>query len=434
MKKDLNIKVKHLTRVEGHGNIVVDMKNGVLQKAQLDIVEAPRFFEAMLKGRNFHEVAIITSRICGICSLGHQMSSLKATEDALGLEISKQTEILRRILVDGATFQSNTLHSLFLAAPDFLNVGSVFPLVNTHKDVVLAALRLKRLANDIGDLISGRAIHPISCVPGGFTSIPSEENLKKLRDTMATEGLKDATFIVDVVASLADKIPVFERETEYISVKSDQEYGFYDGAICSSDSGNYGRDKYLDVTNEFVVPHSSSKHAKFNRSSYMVGALARFNNSYDQLRPLGKEVAAKLGLSAPNFNPYMNTVAQVVEVANCIDNTIMLIDELLENGIKNEKPNQTPTKYGRGYGITEVPRGILFHDYTYNRQGNIEKANCIIPTGQNLANIDDDMKKLVPEIIDEGKEKITHKLEMLVRAYDPCISCSVHMLDVEFIE
>ena len=166
----------------------------------------------------------------------------------------------------------------------------------------------------------------------------------------------------------------------------------------------------------------------------MVGALARFNNNAGQLKPLAKEVAAKLGLKAPNYNPYMNTVAQVIEVAHCLENTVELLDQLLSVGIKNEKPNQQPTKYGRGFGSTEVPRGILFHDYTYNKQGNIEAANCIIPTGQNLANIDDDMKKLVPEIIDEPKEKIIHKLEMLVRAYDPCISCSVHMLEVEFIE
>ena len=111
-----------------------------------------------------------------------------------------------------------------------------------------------------------------------------------------------------------------------------------------------------------------------------------------------------------------------------------MIDELLDRGIKNEKPNQEPTKYGRGIAATEVPRGILFHDYTYDRKGLIEKANCIIPTGQNLANIDDDMKKLVPEVIEESKEDITKKLEMLVRAYDPCISCSVHMLNVDFVE
>jgi coenzyme F420-reducing hydrogenase alpha subunit len=202
----------------------------------------------------------------------------------------------------------------------------------------------------------------------------------------------------------------------------------------SSDSGVYPVEKYEDITNEFIVPHSTSKHAKFNRSSYMVGALARFNNSHKLLLPKAREVAKKLGLAAPNYNPYMITVAQVVEVAHCIESMIVHINTLLDQGIKEEKPNQEPTQYGRGIATTEVPRGILFHDYTYNRQGLIEKANCIIPTGQNLANIDDDMKKLVPEVIEEPKDAITRKLEMLVRAYDPCISCSVHMLDVKFIE
>jgi sulfhydrogenase subunit alpha len=433
MSKDLHINVHHLTRVEGHGNIVVDMKNGILEKAQLDIVEAPRYFEAMLKDRHFLEAAIITSRICGICSLGHQMTSLKATEDALGLEISEQTLRLRKILVDGATFQSNILHALFLATPDFLNVGSVFPLVNTHKEVVLAALQLKKLANDIGTALSGRAIHPISCVPGGFTKLPDEATLIDLKERLEGEGTKNLNFALDVFASLAPEIPVFERETEYISVFSDQEYGLYDGDICSSDSGNYPVEKYLDVTNEFVVPHSSSKHAKFNRSSYMVGALARFNNSYKLLNASGQAAAKKLGLEAPCYNPYYNTVAQMVEVAHCVQSAIDHIDYLLNTGIVEEEPNQEPTKYGRGFGLTEVPRGILFHDYEYDRKGKIVAANCIIPTGQNLANIDDDMKKLVPEIIDKPKEKITHHLEMLVRAYDPCISCSVHMLDVDFI-
>jgi len=151
------------------------------------------------------------------------------------------------------------------------------------------------------------------------------------------------------------------------------------------------------------------------------------------LKKEAKDVAAKLGLTAPNYNPYMNTIAQVVEVVHCVVDTLELINTLLEKGIKTEKPNQEPTKYGRGIATTEVPRGILFHDYTYNRQGSIEAANCIIPTGQNLANIDDDMKKLVPEIIDESKDNITHKLEMLVRAYDPCISCSTHFLKVKWL-
>ncbi|HHJ53769.1 MAG TPA: Ni/Fe hydrogenase subunit alpha [Caldithrix abyssi] len=434
MSRNLNINVHHVTRVEGHGNIVVDVKNGVLRKAELDIVEPPRFFEAMMKGRSFLEAAIITSRICGICSLGHQMTSLKATEAALGIEISEQTLLLRKILVHGATFQSNVLHALFLAAPDFLNVGSVFPLIETHKEVVLAALRLKRLANDIGDVISGRAVHPITCVPGGFTQLPTEEQLSELREKLVNQGLPDALFALDVLDSVKGEVPNFERETEYISLYSDQEYGLYDGVIYSSDAGKIPVEDYLKVTNEFIVPHSTSKHTRFNRSSYMVGALARFNNSYHLLRPEAQKAAQKLGLKAPSHNPYHITLAQMVEVVHCIVDTIDLIDRLLAKGIRPEKPNQEITRYGRGVGATEVPRGILFHDYTYNRKGMIEKANCIIPTGQNLANIDDDMKKLVPEVISESKETITKKLEMLVRAYDPCISCSVHMLDVKFVE
>ena len=340
MKKDLHIDVHHVTRVEGHGNIVVDVNRGQLQKAQLEIVEAPRYFEAMLIGRHFHEVAIITSRICGICSLGHQMTSLKATEAALGIQISEQTELLRKILIDGATFQSNILHALFLAAPDLLNVGSVFPLINTHKDVVLTALRLKRLANDIGDLISGRAVHPISCIPGGFTKLPAEKELAALRKKLVEEGLPDADFALDVLASLAGKFPDFTRETEYVSIYKNNEYALYDGQICSSDSGLCPVENYLEVTNEFIVPHSSSKHARFNRSSYMVGALSRYNNNEKLLKPRAKKAANKLGLSAPCYNPFMNTAVQMVEVIHCIEDAIDLLDQLLSSGVRNEKANR----------------------------------------------------------------------------------------------
>ncbi|MCK5520933.1 MAG: Ni/Fe hydrogenase subunit alpha [Candidatus Marinimicrobia bacterium] len=434
MLKDLNIKVHHLTRVEGHGNIVVDMKKGVLEKAQLEIVEPPRYFEAFLKGRNYHEAALITSRICGICSLGHQLTSLKATEAALGLEVSEQTILLRKLLIDGATFQSNILHALFLVTPDLLDLPSVFPLVNSNKAIVEAALRLKRLANKIGTVVSGRAIHPIRCVPGGFSKLPTETELKGLKNELKGQGTDDLNFILEILMSLKENIPSFERDTEYISYYSDKEYGFYDGVIKSSDTGLLDENDYESIANEFVVTHSTSKHAKHHRSSYMVGALARYNNSHQFLSKTAKAVAEKLGLTPGCTNPYMNTIAQIVETAHCIDHSIELIDILTEKEIQPEAPNQKITRYGRGIGVTEVPRGILFHDYKYNRQGLIEKANCIIPTGQNLANIDDDMKKLVPELMNESKEQITKKLEMLVRAYDPCISCSVHMIKVKFRE
>jgi len=429
---NLEIKVKHLTRVEGHGNIVVNMKDGTLEKAQLEIVEAPRYFEAMLKGRGFHEAAIITSRICGICSLGHQITSLKATEAALGLEVSEQTVLLRKLCIHGATMQSNILHAYFLAAPDFLKVGSVFPLIETHPDVVLRALRMKRLANDIGDVVSGRAVHPITPVPGGFTQVPTASALKELKRRLEEDMYPDLLATVETLKSLAGAIPQFTRETEYISLRCDDEYALYNGDICSTDTGRVPDSEYLRMTNEFVVPHSTSKHCKVNRSSYMAGALARWNNNHDKLGELAHTAASELGLSPRCHNPYMNTIAQVVEAADCAIDSLRIIDKLLADGLKDEQPNQEPTRFGTGVGVTEVPRGILYHEYAYDNKGRIVKANCIIPTGQNLANIDDDMKKLVPEIIGQSQAEITLQLEMLVRAYDPCISCSVHLLDVEF--
>ncbi len=432
MSKNLDINIHHLTRVEGHGNIVVNMKEGQLERCELEIVEAPRYFEAMLKGRSFHETAIITSRICGICSLGHQIASLQATEDALGLNITEQTRLLRKLLTNGATLQSHILHVYFLVAPDLLNAPSVFPLVPTHKEVILRALRMKRLANDIGDIVSGRAVHPITPVPGGFTKIPTKQELIEIKRRLIEEGIPDLKETVKTVSALAGEIPAFERETEYISLKNENEYALYNGHIFSSDSGPSDIYEYKSMTNEHVVAHSTSKHCNHSRSSYMVGALARTNNNFDQLLPIAKSAAESLGLKPQCYNPYMNNVAQVIEAAHVVEDSIAIIDTVLENGLKDEKPNQKPTKYGSGVGATEVPRGILYHEYEYDKKGQIVSANCIIPTGQNLANIDDDMKKLIPEIIEKPKHSIEKHLEMLVRAYDPCISCSVHFLNIEF--
>jgi coenzyme F420-reducing hydrogenase alpha subunit len=434
MGANIDIKVEHLTRVEGHGNIVVNMRDGVLQKARLEIVEAPRYFEAMLKGRSFHEAAIITSRICGICSLGHQVTSLKATEQALGLEVSEQTVLLRKLLVHGSTIQSNLLHAYFLAVPDFLQAGSVFPLVGSHPEIVKRALRMKRLANDIAEVVGGRAVHPITPVPGGFTRIPAAGELRELKRRLEQEMMPDFAATVETMEALAAAIPDFTRETEYISLRSEQEYGLYDGEICSSDTGCVPDTEYRAMTNEYVVKHSTSKHCRVNRSSYMVGALARWNNSHDKLCDAAREAARRLGLAPHCCNPYFNTVAQVVEAGHCAREAVAIIDRLLANGLRDEAPNQKPVRFGTGVGATEVPRGILYHEYSYDRAGRVAAANCVIPTGQNLANIDDDLKQLVPEIVGESREDITLKLEMLVRAYDPCISCSVHLLDVDFIE
>jgi len=433
---NLNINVEHITRVEGHGNIVVNMKDGVLEKCILNIVEPPRYFEAMLRGRSWTEAHIITSRICGICSIGHVTASVNATEEALGLKLSEQDTLLRKLILHGETLQSHVLHIYFLVAPDLLRVPSVFPLVATHKDVVLRALRMKKNANYICDELAGRTIHPIAVVPGGYTKLPTVEQLKNIKKMLVDVFIPDAEATLETLKALAPNLPAFERETEYIGLVNDEEYAFYKGDIASTDTGRTSHQNYKAMTNEYIVPHSSSKRCKAKRSSLMVGALARFNLNSKMLHPLATQVAEALGLKAPCYNPFMNNVAQFVEAVHAVEDSLKIIDTLIERGIE-DKPAPRDISFnggGTGVGAVEVPRGILYHEYTYNNKGQITNANCIIPTGQNLSNIEDDMVKLVNEMVKAGKseDEITFALEMLVRAYDPCISCSVHMLDVKY--
>jgi len=427
--KNINVNVEHVTRVEGHGNIVVNVKEGKIEECKWEVVEAPRFFEAFVRGRTYLEVSHITSRICGICSIGHTLCSLQATEAALGVKISEQTRLLRRILIQGENLQSHVLHSYFLAAPDFVGAPSVFPLVKTHPEVVVRALRMKKLANDLCDVFGGRTVHPITPTVNGFTKLPEINEIKGIR-----KRLVDASPDLEATLALFQtlQIPPFERETEYISLKSKEEYALYDGVIASTDAGTTPVANYRNWTNEYLVPHSTAKYAKNVRDSYMVGALARFNNNHDQLSPRAKEAAAALGLKTPCYNPFMNTVVQVVEAVHAVDESIRLIDEVLDKGLK-EEDRRILLKAGKGVGAVDVPRGILFHDYTYDKNGICREANCIIPTNQNHANIQKDMEALLPQILNQPQDEIRLKLEMLVRAYDPCISCSTHLLKVKFV-
>jgi sulfhydrogenase subunit alpha len=433
MSKDLSINVHHVTRVEGHGNIVLDVKKGEIKQIQWQVPEAPRFFEAMLRGRHYDELRSITSRICGICSIGHSLASLKATEDALDIKISAQSQILRRLAINGENMQSHILHIGYLAAPDLLGVGSVFPLVGSkHQDALLKIVKLHRLSNEMSDLICGRTTHPIRLVVGGFSLVPNKKQLIAFRAKLE-DSIKTTKEVAEVILSVADKLPNFTRETEYIGLSSDNEYALYDGYMNSTDTGPFKENKkYAKLMQEYVVSQSTAKYAKHNRKSYMVGALARFNLNSKQLHPLAQEVAKMFNLKAICYNPFMNNIAQLVEFVHNIEDSILQIDKLLKNEIKDEKPIKAKKDSGQGIGIVEVPRGILLHDYTI-KNNNCTKANCIIPTNQNHANIQHDMEELVPKILNKPEKEIELTLEMLVRAYDPCISCSTHYLKVKFV-
>ena len=275
MMSTVNINVHHVTRVEGHGNIVVDTRKGEIKECRFDVVEAPRFFEAFVRGRPYYELNHITCRICGICSVGHNTASLRATERALGVEPSEQTVILRKINFHGETIDSHVLHTYYLVAPDFLGVPSVIPLATTHRDVVERALRIKKLSGDLCAMIGGRHTHACAMTVGGFTHTPTERELREMQARLI-EAQADMDETVALFSTLP--WPEFERETEYVSLKKDDEYAFIDGNIVSTDGFSYPLEDYRKVTNEECVPNSTAKWTHHNRESYMVGALARFRS------------------------------------------------------------------------------------------------------------------------------------------------------------
>lgn len=427
-----NIEVEHITRVEGHGTIRLNVRDGEVEDVKLCIVEANRFFEAFTRGMQPHEIPWIVGRICGICCVGHQLAATKAVEDALGLKASPQTILLRRLLNHSQFLQSHVLHVYFLAVPDYMGAQSVLPLAKSHPDVVRRALRLKKLANDFTAVFGGRTLHPMANTLLGWRKLPDPEAITRLRARLV-DALPDLEHTVSIVEGL--KVPDYERDTEFVSLKREDGYALYEGDIYSSvTKDTVPASEYRSVCNEYTVAHSTTRWSKWHKDSYAVGALARVNNSFEQLHTAAQEVARRLGLQAPCFNPYKNNLAQVVEIMHCAHESIELIDRVLNGGLHEEDLSFT-ARAGTGYGATEVPRGTLFHEYSFGEDGRCCDANAVIPTSQNVANIEADMKAFAPHMVKSlSRPEIQLQLEMLVRAYDPCISCSVHMLDVEFVE
>lgn len=430
--KTRRVMVNHLTRVEGHGNIVVEIgPDGQTSACRWEVPEAPRFFEAMILGRSYQDVHQITSRICGICSIGHQLCSLQATEDALGIQISDQTTMLRKLALHAENLQSHILHLGYLVLPDLFGQPSVIPLAATHKREVGEVVALHRLANEFSRLVCGRTTHPQRLAPGGFLKLPTAAELTQLKKDLKS-ALGKLQAVVDLFAAKKSCFPDFNRPTEYVGlVSAANEYPLYRGEIGSTSDSRKPTRFYKEIAREYCLPQSTAKWARNVEASYMVGALARFNLNAAKLSPQAKKAAASLGLSAPATNPFYNNLAQLVEVAHSFEDSLELTERLLDRGIRPETPKPVTPRAGQGVSAVEVPRGILFHAYSYDDQGRVVNADCVIPTNQNHGNIQKDFEAITPLLADKSEPEIELTLSMLVRAYDPCISCSTHQIDLD---
>jgi sulfhydrogenase subunit alpha len=423
--KSRTIKVDFLARVEGEGGLYLRIKGNAVADVKLKIFEPPRFFEAFLRGRQFHEAPDITSRICGICPVAYQMSAVHAMEDALGVKVNGPLRDLRRLLYCGEWIESHVLHVFLLHAPDFLGYQDAIRLAQDHPDVVKMGLRLKKIGNQVVTLVGGREIHPINVRVGGFYRVPTKQELAPLAEELKW-AREAAVKTVRWVATLP--MPEFEQDYDFVALRPAAEYPFNEGRVVSNQGLDIPVQDYEAHFVEEHVPYSNALHSQLqDRGPYFAGPLARYNLNFDRLSPLAQEAAREAGLGPEVRNPFQSIIVRAVESLYAVDEALRLIETY-------ERPAQPAVKVepraGVGAAATEAPRGLLYHRYRLDDSGAILDAKIVPPTSQNQKVIEQDLWRFAETRLDLSDDQLTWQCEQLVRNYDPCISCATHFLKV----
>lgn len=420
------IHVPALARVEGEGALYIGVEDGSVKEIKVKIYEPPRFFEGFLRGRFLQDVPDMTARICGICPVAYQMSSVRALENALGITVSHQARLVRNLMYCGEWIESHVLHIFMLQAPDLTGHDSALSLAAVAPDIVKNALRMKKIGNQILKIIGGRSVHPVNACVGGWYSWPSADELRALLPDLEW-GLEQALWTMPWANTLP--YPELELDYEFVALHRNDEYAILDGDILSSRSGIISEQEFESHYLERHLRHSNALHSRTEGGqTYLVGPLARLNLNFDQLGKKAKEAANGIGLKLPLRNAYKSLLARAIETVEVFDRAIRLIGEYTPDG-----PSATPLtlKAGRGAAASEAPRGLLYHRYELNNQGLVHQAKIVPPTAQNLGRMEDDLWKLAPQLLKMPHDEATLTAEHLLRSYDPCISCATHFLKLK---
>jgi len=423
------IKVDMLARVEGEGAFKVVVKDGVVIGTEFRIFEPPRFFEAFLQGRDHSEAPDITARICGICPVAYQMSSVQAMEMALGLTLPQPLKDLRRLLYCGEWIESHVLHAAMLHAPDFLGYASAIDMANDgHAEAVKLALDYKKIGNSIVSTLAGREIHPVSVKVGGWWKVPRKKDLMPLRETLL-RALDMAEAFVDFTAGL----PFPDKERDYTLVAIEEPsglYPMYEGTRIVSNRGlDIATPDFNDHFDEHHVARSNALQGRTKAGeAYLTGPVARYNLAYDRLSERARAAAARAGLGKTCLNPFRSITIRAVESLFAVEEAIRLIDAYDE---PDAPAVRVEPRAGTGMGASEAPRGMLYHQYTLAEDGSIVTAQIVPPTAQNQPSIEEDLESFIGDILDRPEEEIQLLCEQTIRNYDPCISCATHFLDLK---
>ncbi|QUR67871.1 Ni/Fe hydrogenase subunit alpha [Mycobacterium spongiae] len=422
MTENRTISVGTLTRVEGEGALHITLKNNQLERVELNIYEPPRFFEAFLRGRAYTEPPDLTARICGICPVAYQVSACNAIEDACGAEIDPDIIELRRLLYCGEWIHSHVLHIYLLHAPDFMGYPDIIAMSRDHPEVVERGLRLKKAGNRLMEFIGGRAIHPVNVRLGGFYSTPTRAELQPLAELLR-RALDEALCTVEWVSGF--EFPDLELDYEMLALHQSGRYPIENGTIARSAGPSFPVADFTEHVHESQVPHSTALHATLDGGCHLTGPLARFSLNASTLSPIAAQAATAAGLSTECRNPFRSIIVRAVEVVYALEEALRIIDEY-------QRPSRSFVDVGAsasiGHGVSEAPRGLLYHRYQIDASGLVSAATIVPPTSQNQAAIEADLARLVSANLALDDSALTVLCEQLIRSYDPCISCSAHFL------
>ena len=421
----IDIQVPVLARVEGEGALELAARDGHIETLKLRIFEPPRLFEKFLEGRDCHEVPDLVARICGICPVAYQMSAVQALESLFGVEPGPWVRAMRRAMYCGEWIESHALHIHLLAAPDFLGYPNAIAMAKDHPEVVRRGLRLQALGNDLIRLFGGRSVHPVGVCVGGFHRAPAPDEVAALRARL-TEALGEAEELLAWSARLP--LPASDQDFICVALRDPGEYPMYAGRIVAGDGLDINAAGFEREFREFQVPHSTALHSLYRGRPYLVGPLARLHLNRDRLPPPVQAALVATGIMFPTRNMYHSIVARAAELLLAVHEALRLLSDYAP---APQARVSVPVRAGVGFGVSEAPRGLLWHRYEVDAAGLVRAARIVPPTSQNQARIEQDLRQSLEEYgLAHGDAELRLRAETVIRNYDPCISCATHFLDL----
>lgn len=430
MHKIDDITIDQLTKIEGDAALTVKIDEGKVMDVQFALTEYKRFYTEAIKGKPVIAIPQLLSRVCGTCSNAHIMCSLEACENALGIKPSAQTVLLRMLTMYGLMLRDHALHLYLFVLPDAYKKDSFLDFDENDEaqhQILHDAFDIKAAGNFLSTLIAGRSVHAPYPVIGGFSHFPDDVGLAEAKKKL-TEIRPAVLRTIDLFNNLDWQ---FDRQANFMALVPEK-FGFLTGCIMTSANECIEEKDFRDHLEHLVFPYSQASAYKYKGESYMVGALARLNLAKDNLNAKTKETLSAILPKFPSTNVYLNNLAQAIEMLHSVDESLDIIEQ---NKFVSEAPVAVPAKAGVGVGVIEAPRGTLYHKISVGTDGLVTDGEIIVPTGQNQINIQEDISKLVTDMLPTAnKDEIIFEIEKLIRAYDPCISCASHFLKVDWQE